>query len=135
LLTRFKQLTLDEMTQEDLDYLADVVSHDPEMDPSFIYKKMAHGEMIPWRLETTRGNSIVLTEVKHKRFEKTLYVWYLSGKGFVGHAQYMLDTFEEYCKLNGCTAIEALMEDQRLANYFKRGKFNIKHVFVRREVN
>jgi hypothetical protein len=123
------------MTKEDLDSLAEVVKLDPEMDSQFVYSKLALGEMLPWRIETDKGNTILVAEVKQKKQSKVLYVWYLSGKGLIGHAKYVMDTLVEYAKLHDCVAIEALMHDMRLAKYFGRGNFDIKHVFVRKEIH
>ncbi len=135
-LTSFKQLSLDEMTQEDLDLLATVVTtEDPEMDPKRIYGMLASGQMTPWRIESKRGNCILCTEIKNKIHERTLYVWYLCGKGIVGNGVYILDTLEAYGKLMGCSAIEALAMDG-WAKYLTRpeGGFKVEHVFLKKEI-
>ncbi len=135
-LTSFKQIPLDEMTKEDLGLLAKVVSlEDPGMDPDQIYSMLASGQMVPWRVETKKGNSILCTEVKNKRHEKTLYVWYLCGKGIVGNGKYILDTLEAYGKLMGCSAIEALAM-KGWAKYLTRpeGGFKVEHVFLKKEL-
>lgn len=135
MLTSFKQLTLDEMTKEDMDNLAVVLRQDPEVESQFVHDKLLNGSMIPWRAETNKGNSLVVVEIKQKRKEKVLYVWYLSGKGVVGHGHYILDTLEAFARLNDCVAIEAFAS-LRWAKYLSRddGGFKIKHVFVRKEL-
>ena len=135
MLTSFKQLGLEEMTKEDMINLANVVKQDPEVEDAFVHDKLVQGSMIPWRAETSRGNSIVVVEIKQKRKEKVLYVWYLSGKGVVGHGHYILDTLEAFARLNDCKAIEAFTS-LRWGQYLSRddGGFKIKHVFVRKEL-
>jgi len=135
LLTSFKRLDLDEITKEDLLALANVVKQDSEMDEGFVHNKLVNRSMIPWRVETDRGNTIVVVEIKQKKTEKILYIWYLSGKGVVGHGHYILDTLEAFARLHDCVAIEAFAS-LRWGKYLSRpdGGFNIKHVFVRKEL-
>lgn len=135
LLNSFRPLTLDEMNEEDLKNLATVVRQDPEMTQEFVRDKLLKGEMIPWRVEGSRGNAILMLEIKQKRTEKVLYVWYLSGKGIVGNGHYILDTLEAIAKLNNCVAVEAFTS-LRFGKYLSRpeGGFKIKHVFVRKEL-
>ena len=135
MLSSFKQLSLDEMTSEDMMNLAAVVKQDPEVSNAFVHDKLVKGDMIPWRVETNKGNSIVVVEIKQKNKEKVLYVWYLSGKGVVGHGHYILDTLEAFARLNECKAVEAFTS-LRWGQYLSRpeGGFKIKHVFVRKEL-
>jgi hypothetical protein len=124
------------MTEEDLELLAEVVTtEDPEMDPRRVYGMLATQQMVPWRVETKKGNCILCTEVKNKIHEKTLYVWYLCGKGIVGNGKYILSTLEAYGKLQGCSAIEALAMDG-WAKYLTRpeGGFKVEHVFLKKEL-
>jgi len=135
MLTSFKRISLDEMNAEDMKNLADVVQMDKEVQPQFVHDKLTAGEMIPWRAESSRGNSIVVMEVKQKSTERVLYVWYLSGKGILGHGRYILDTITEFAKLHNCAAIEAFAS-LRWGKYLSRPEagFEIKHVFIRKEL-
>ena len=135
MLTSFKQILLDEMNEEDMENLASVVQLDKEVAPQFVHDKLMSGEMIPWRAESTRGNSLVVMEIKQKKNERTMYVWYLSGKGIVGHGKYILETIVEFAKLHNCDAVEAFTS-LRWGKYLSRpeGGFEIKHVFVRKEL-
>ena len=135
MLSSFKRIDPDEMTEEDMANLARVVQMDPEVEEQFVHDKLVDGTMIPWRVETSRGNVLIVVEFKQKRKEKVLYVWYLSGKGVYGHSVYILHTLEEFAKLNDCVAIEAFAS-LRWAKYLSRpeGGFEIKHAFVRKEL-
>ena len=115
--------------------LSKVIKLDPEMDEEFVNQQLNLGKMIPWRVETSRGNAIILYEVKQKKKEKVLYVWYMSGKGVVGNGKYILDTLEAIAKLNDCEAIEAFTS-LCWGKWLSRpeGGFKIKHVFVRKEL-
>lgn len=113
--------------------LANVVLMEPEMDDQFVHQKLASGEMIPFRAESDRGNAILTIEIKQKKTEKVLYVWYLSGKGIVGNGQHILDTLVALGKLNECVAIEAFASPG-WGKYLTRAGFNIEHVFVRKEL-
>lgn len=121
------------MTKEDLDNLANVVQLDPEVESQFVYGKLARGEMVPWRVETDKGNTILIVEVKQKKQERTLYVWFVGGEGFVGSGRFVLDTLVEYAKLHNCTAVESLTSPQ-FARYLKRVGFSTKHCFVKKEI-
>ena len=123
------------MNDEDMLNIAKVVRQDPEMTQAFVHDKLVKGDMIPWRVESDRGSAILLLEVKQKRTEKVLYIWYLSGIGVLGHGHYILDTLEAIAKLNDCVAIEAFTS-LRYGKYLSRpeGGFKIKHVFVRKEL-
>jgi len=135
MLTSFRQILLDEMNEEDLKNLAEVSMSDPETEPEFVYDKLSRGEMVPWRAETSQGNSILLLEVRQKKTERILYVWYLAGKGVIGNGKYILDTIVEFAKLHNCDAIETLTS-LSLGQYLSRPEagFKIKHVFVRKEL-
>ncbi len=136
MLNSFRQILLDEMNEEDMKNLAAVVQLDSEMNPQFVHDKLMNGEMVPWRAESDKGNSLVIMEVKQKNTERILYVWYLSGKGVYGNGHYILDTITEFAKLHNCQAVEALT-NLRFAKYLSRpeGGFEIKHAFVRKEIH
>ena len=134
MLTSFRQVSLDELTKEDLDNLAVVVNLDPEMEPQFVYNKLACGEMLPWKLETPKGNTLITVEIKQKKHERTLYVWTAGGTGLIGNAKYITETLVEFAKLNNCTALEALTTPA-FAKYMGRVDFKIKHVFVKKELD
>lgn len=121
------------MNEEDLRSLADVVQLDPEVESQFVYGKLARGEMVPWRVETDKGRTIIVVEVKQKKQERTLYVWFVGGRGFVGNGRFVLDTLVEYAKLHNCTALESLTSPQ-YARYLERVGFKTKHCFVKKEI-
>jgi len=135
MLSSFRQLRLEEMNDEDLKNLARVVQMDADMNPQFVHDKLVNGEMVPWRAESPKGNSLVVMEIKQKKEERVLYVWYLSGRGVVGNGHYILDTICAFAKLHNCQAVEALTS-LRFAKYLSRpeGGFDIKHTFVRKEI-
>lgn len=133
-LNSFRQILLDEITQEDLDNLADVATLDANVDPQFVYKKLARGEMLPWRVETSKGNGFLVLEIQQKPTERTLYVWYVSGKGMLGHIKYITETLVEVAKMYNCDSIEALTTES-FAKYLGRVDFRLKHCFIRKELN
>lgn len=133
MLNSFRQILLDEMNEEDLKNLADVAMMDPEMDAEYVYSKLATGEMLPWRLETDKGNSILVVEVKQKKKIRSLYVWYASGKGLVGNGSYVTEVLVEFAKLNNCTSLEAVTTPA-YARYLAKVGFEIEHVFIKKEL-
>lgn len=122
------------MTKEDLDNLASVAVTDPEMDEQFIYGKLATGETMPWRIETDKGNTILLIEIKQRKQERVLFVPYLAGKGFVGNGKFVIDTLVEFAKLHNCTVIESQPTVQ-FAKYLKCVGFKIERCIVRKEID
>ncbi len=133
MLNNFRKLGLEDLTEEDLTNLANVVSQDSEMTSKFVFAKLAKNEMQPWRVETDRGNTLLVFEIKQKMKEKVLYIWYISGRGLLGNGQYVLDTLIEIGRINECSAIETFTH-HRYAKYLTRAGFKIVHTFVRKEI-
>jgi hypothetical protein len=104
----FRQLRLDELNKEDLEGIALVVDQDPETEPQFVYNKLSEGEMVPWRLETPDGNVIVSVEVRNRKKDRVLFVWFVAGKGLFKNVRYVMETLIEFAKLNNCTALETI---------------------------
>jgi hypothetical protein len=104
----FRQLRLDELNKEDLEGIALVVDQDPETEPQFVYNKLSEGEMVPWRLETPDGNVIVAVEVRNRKKDRVLFVWFVAGKGLFKNVRYVMETLIEFAKLNNCTALETI---------------------------
>ena len=133
MLISFKQLLLDEMTKEDLDYLASAAMMDPDMDEQIVYGRMAVGELLPWRVETDKGNSLILLEIKQRKQDRILFVLYVAGKGFVGNGKFVIETLVEFAKLHNCTAIES-QTNMQLAKYLKCVGFKIERCTIRKEI-
>ncbi|KKN65229.1 hypothetical protein LCGC14_0484050 [marine sediment metagenome] len=134
MLNSFRQLTLDELTEEDLKGIAKVVDLDPETEPQFVYNKLSEGEMVPWRLETTDGNVIITVEIRSRKKDRVLYIWFAAGKGLIKHGKFAFDTLEEFARLNNCAAMETVTIP-KFADYALGLGGKITHIFVRKELN
>ena len=134
MLNSFRQLTLDELNKEDLEGIAKIIDRDPETDPQFIYNKLSSGAIVPWRLETSKGNTILTIEVRDRKKERVLYIWCAAGSGLVGNGHYVVDTLAAFAKLNNCVALEAVAAPG-FAKYLGRAGFEPTHVFVRKELD
>jgi len=108
MLNSFRQLTLDELNEEDLKGIALVVDQDPETEPEFVYNKLSSGAMVPWRLETTDGNVIVTVEIRDRKIGRVLFIWFVAGKGLFKNVKYVTETLVEFARLNNCTALETI---------------------------
>lgn len=134
MLTSFRQLILDELTEEDLKGIAIVVDQDPDTDPQGVYDKLASGMMVPWRLETPKGNVIITVEIRDRKRDRVLYVWFAAGNGLLGNGKYVTETLMEFAKLNNCTSLETVTSPL-LAKYFSKMGFKPTHVFVSKELD
>jgi len=136
MLISFNQITLDQMNEEDMQHLAEIILLDPNMEEQYIYDKLATGAAVPWRLVTDKGTGIMLLEVRDRRTERTLNIFFVAGEGIHGSVLYILDTVIEFAKLHNCTAVDAFTKPC-IGKYLCRPEtgFETTHYHVRKELH
>jgi hypothetical protein len=133
--TSFRQLSLDELNDEDLAGIRKVVDLDPQTEPQEVYDKLSLGLMFPWRLEAPEGNTILAVEVRDIKQDRILYIWIAAGKGLSKHDKYVVETLEEFARLNNCTALECVTAPYLYEKFLAKLGARVTHVYCRKEIS